>query len=60
MYLKTTTDDLELPIAVAESPGELAKMLGTTKGTVLSGIGHHYLGWYRLEVEDDDIWEGVV
>ena len=54
LYLKTTTDDLELPIAVAESPGELAKILGTSKNSVLSCLGHHCAGWIRLEVEDEE------
>ena len=53
LYLKTTTDDLELPIAVAESPGELAKMLGTTKGSVNSCIARHHSGWFKVEVEDE-------
>ena len=36
LYVKCTTDKYELPIAVADSPGELANMLGVTTGTVRS------------------------
>ena len=53
-YLKATKDDLELPIAVADSPGELAMMLGLTKDTVQSSIAHGYKGWYRIVIEEDD------
>ena len=52
--MKVTNDKYELPIAVAESPGELAQMLGVTKGTVLASIGHHYANWIRLEIEDEE------
>lgn len=31
LYMRVTTDELELPIAVAESPKELADLCGTTK-----------------------------
>ena len=35
LYIKTTMDDLELPVAVAESAKELAEMTGTTAASVL-------------------------
>lgn len=54
LYLRTTTDKYELPIAVAESPTELAKMLGTTQGSVSSSISHNRPGWYKLEIEDNE------
>ena len=54
LYLKTTTDEYELPEAVAESPGELARMIGTTKEVVLSSISHRHRGWIRMEVEEDE------
>ena len=53
LYLKTTTDDLELPVAVAGSAEELARMLHTTKGSVKSAISHHYAGWHKVIVEED-------
>ena len=51
--MRTTTDDMELPVAVADSPGELAEMVGTTKECVMSSISHKHKGWYRVEVEED-------
>lgn len=47
-------DKYELPIAVAESPKELAALLGTTPGCVMSSLSHKRAGWYRIEVEEDD------
>lgn len=49
LYIRTTTDDLELPVAVADSVTELAKLLNTTPGTVSSSISHKHKGWYRVQ-----------
>ena len=54
LYVRTTTDELELPVAVAGSAKELAEMTGTTAACVLSSISHGYKGWERVEVEDED------
>jgi len=54
LYMRTTTDRLELPIAVAGSAKELAEMTGTTPACVLSSISHGHKGWCRVEVEDED------
>jgi hypothetical protein len=54
LYIKTTMDDLELPVAVAGSAKELAEMTGTTAASVLSSISHKHKGWDRVEVEDED------
>lgn len=51
--MKVTNDAYELPEAVADSPAELAKMLGTTANCVSSSITHQRAGWFKLEVEDD-------
>lgn len=48
LYLRTTQDELELPIAVADSPTELARMLGTTANNVSSSIAHGRKGWYAV------------
>jgi len=53
LYLKTTQDKYELPIAVADTAAELAKILGTSPGVVWSSISHKRKGWYRVEVEDE-------
>ncbi len=54
LYVRTTTDRLEVPIAVAGSAKELAEMTGTTPACVLSSISHGHKGWCRVEVEDED------
>lgn len=54
LYVKTTKDDLELPIAVADSTSELARMLGTTRGTVKSSISKHHKGWHRIIIEEEN------
>ena len=53
LYLRTSTDELELPLAVAGSPKELADLTGTTPECVLSSISHGHKGWYRVEVDDE-------
>lgn len=40
LYLATTQDEYELPVAVADTPEELANHLGVTRYTVLSVISH--------------------
>lgn len=54
LYLRTTVDEYELPIAVAESPGELAEMLGTNANVVSSAISHKRPGWFRVEEENEE------
>lgn len=51
LYMRTTTDALELPVAVAGSARELAEMTGTTPACVLSSISHKIRGWEREEVD---------
>lgn len=58
VYMEVTADEFELPIAVADSAGQLAKMCGTTKGTIFSLISHEKAGvqkskYKRVEIEDD-------
>lgn len=54
LYVRSTGDRLDLPLAVADSAEELARMLGTTKGSVMSSISHGHKGWERVEVEVSD------
>lgn len=44
LYLEVTQDEYELPLKVANSPEELAKMCGTTKAAVCSAISHYKAG----------------
>lgn len=57
LYVKATQDEYELPEAVADTPTELAEMLGTTRNVVESSISHKRRGWYRMDFEelDDEI-----
>ena len=54
LYVKSSGDDIDLIEAVAESPGELARILNTTANSVRSAIGHKRKGWQCIEVYDDD------
>lgn len=54
LYMKVTNDIYELPIAVAESRGILAKMVGTTPETVSSRISHKSPGWHVVDICDDE------
>lgn len=50
--MRTTTDEFELPIAVAGSSQELAEMLGTSRDVVLSSISHKHQGWHRIIISE--------
>lgn len=54
LYVRTTKDDLELPIAVADSPTELAKMIGVKVDTVNTMISRKAKGYYKIEIEDEE------
>ena len=53
LYLRTTKDKYELPIAVAASTQELAEMLGMKNSSVKSNISKGNKGWLKIEVEED-------
>ena len=54
MYMKTTTDVLELPEAVDDTGAELAKMVGVTVGTLYSFISRGTRGYHKIEIEEDE------
>ena len=56
LYIRTTADKYELPIAVADSPGELARMLGIKAESVYRRMWqkHPSPHWYKVEVEEDE------
>lgn len=61
LYMKCTTDDLELPIAVADSTRELAQMLHMTNGSVASAVSREVCGFHKINIEpemypDNDGW----
>lgn len=59
LYMQVTLDEYELPLAVADSSTELARMLGLRRDSVRSSMCHcKKKGWkcsyVKVEVEDDD------
>ncbi len=54
LYMKVTKDIYELPIAVAESPKELAMMLGVSPNAVSSSLSKKYPTWKKVEIEDEE------
>ena len=50
-YIKVTNDKYRLPIAIADSAGELARIVGATKNTVLSSISHCTGTYEKVELE---------
>ena len=55
IYMRTTVDEYQLPVAVADSPKELAQIVGTSENVVLSSISKKRTGWYRVEVPDEEM-----
>lgn len=59
LYMEVTQDKYELPIAVAESPYELAHMRGIKIGSMLTMLSRVKCGWvskgkYRIVEVDDE------
>lgn len=56
LYIATTRDKYELPIAVADSTKELAEMLGMRHETVSIYMCNSYnkKGFYKINVEGED------
>lgn len=57
IYMITTKDKFELPIAVAGSAAELARMLGLNLNSVYTAISKHHRGYYKIEINDDPVEE---
>ena len=59
LYMEVTSDKYELPVAIAESPNELAKMTRTSSSIIRSAICHMKESgrvrskYLKLEVDDD-------
>ena len=60
LYLAITADEYELPIAVTDTPAEMAQLVGLTRGSLLSAISRGSICEsrnaiiMRLEVEDEE------
>lgn len=62
LWLKVTADNLELPVAVADTARQLADMVGTTTNNIHSSISKSKSRGYRsqyikVEIEEDDLNE---
>ena len=57
LYMKVTRDEYELPVSVAETKAELARMLGIKREHVMTAFSHakKYKNptYVVVEVEDD-------
>ena len=60
IYMQVTSDEYELPVAVADSVKGLAKLAGVNEKTICSSISHMKSGrnktsiYRRVEVEDEE------
>lgn len=59
LYLKVTSDEYELPLAVGDTVRELAKMLGVKSDSIYSQMSHskhngYFCSYQKVEVEDED------
>ena len=53
LYMKCTTDRLELPLIVEESPMILANKMGISPHSVATMCSKQICGYHRIEVEPD-------
>lgn len=58
LYMKVSKDNLELPIAVADTVEELAKIVGVNRTTVFRGLkkGNEYV---KVDVSTDEITKSI-
>ena len=54
LYIKVSKDKYELPVAVAESVDELAKMTGNTKKSIYSMVSRNTGGYRKVAVMEDE------
>ena len=54
LYIKVTKDRYELPVAVADTKSDLARLLGVDPSTVTCGLKRKVEKPVYLEVEVDD------
>ena len=54
LFVKTTADKYRLPLAVADSKSELAKMLGISLNTVICSYSRNLSTYYTVEVDEDE------
>ena len=59
LWLKVTSDEYELPVAVADTAAKLAELCDTTEGTIYSSMSHMKHGQWspyrkvRIEIDEE-------
>ena len=62
LYMMTTRDKYELPLAVADTPGELAQMVGVSPERVYNGCyqsgtdkskGYRPRKWHKVNIDEE-------
>lgn len=60
VYMMVSKDKYQLPLAIADSASELARMVGKSSNTTRSAASHAKAGkiknsiFYRVEIAEDD------
>lgn len=59
LYIKVTSDEYELPLAVGDTVRDLAKMLGVKSDSIYSQMSHskhngYFCSYQKVEVDDED------
>ena len=54
LFMKVTRDRYELPLAVAQTQAELARIVGVDETAVSKGLRNENSAYKKVEVEDDD------
>lgn len=54
VYMKVTRDKFRLPVAVADSVPELARMLGTNADNIHAAISHGRKTFVKVEIEEEE------
>ena len=66
LWMEITNDEYELPVAVADTASELAKLRGTNRGAIYSALSKYakrqiknkekvpFCRYRKIEIEEDD------
>lgn len=54
LYVKTTTDELELPLIVEDSYHKLAEKMGIKPKSVANMCCTETNGYYKIKIKDDE------
>lgn len=53
LYIAVSLDEYELPIAVADTVPELARMMGTSANTINSSLSHKARRYRKVEIIEE-------